>query len=135
MKDNAIVANAGHFNVEVDLMALEEITVKKSKLRGAVVEHELNNGRRINLLAEGRLLNLAAAEGHPSSVMDMSFANQALAAEYLVNNMDKLEKRVHVLPREMDRQIAKLKLETMGVEIDSLTGEQETYLHSWKEGT
>jgi len=135
MKDNAILANAGHFNVEIDLAALEEITISKRKMRSVVVEYELNNGKRLNLLAEGRLINLAAAEGHPACVMDMSFANQALAAEYLYLNKGKLEPRVHVLPEEMDRQIARLKLETMGIEIDELTGEQKSYLEAWREGT
>ena len=135
MLDNAILANAGHFNVEIDLVALEEITVNKRKLRNFVIEHELKNGRRINILGDGRLINLAAAEGHPASVMDMSFANQALAAEYLVLNKGKLEPVVHVLPEEMDRQIALLKLKTMGYEIDTLTDEQASYLKGWREGT
>ena len=135
MKNHAILANAGHFNVELDLVALEEMTVAKRKLRSFVVEHELKNGRHINILGEGRLINLAAAEGHPASVMDMSFANQALAAEYLVVNKGKLEPKVHVLPEEMDRQIALLKLKTMGYEIDTLSEEQASYLRGWREGT
>ncbi len=135
MKDNAILANAGHFNVELDLPGLDELTVNKRELRDFVVEHELPDGRRINVLAEGRLINLAAAEGHPAMVMDMSFANQALAAEYLHTNRGKLEPRIHVLPEEMDREIARLKLETMGVQIDDLTDEQRQYLAGWREGT
>ena len=135
MKDNAILANAGHFNVELDLPGLDELSVGKRELRDFLVEHELPDGRRINVLAEGRLINLAAAEGHPAMVMDMSFANQALAAEYLHTNRGKLEPRIHVLPEEMDREIARLKLETMGVQIDDLTDEQRQYLAGWREGT
>ena len=135
MKNNAIIANSGHFNVELDLTSLEEITVKKRKMRGLVVEYELENGRRIDLLADGRLINLSAAEGHPAMVMDMSFANQALAAEFLVKNKGKLEHKVHVLPEEMDQEIARLKLKTMGIEIEDLTSEQAEYLSGWREGT
>jgi adenosylhomocysteinase len=135
MKNNAILANAGHFNVEIDLVALEEMTANKRKLRNSVVEYELKGGKRINILGEGRLINLAAAEGHPASVMDMSFVNQALAAEYLWTNKGKLEPKVYVLPIEMDREIARLKLRTMGYEIDSLTDEQAVYLTGWREGT
>ena len=135
MKDNAILANAGHFNVELDLPGLDELSVGKRELRDFLVEHELPDGRRINVLAEGRLINLAAAEGHPAMVMDMSFANQALAAEYLHKNKGKLEPRIHVLPEEMDSDIARLKLETMGISIDDLTDEQRHYLASWREGT
>lgn len=135
MKDHAILANSGHFNVEIDLEALEELTVNKRKLRDFVIEHELEDGRRLSVLGEGRLINLAAAEGHPAMVMDMSFANQALAAEYLFKNKGELEPRVYVLPEEMDHEIARLKLHTMSIEIDDLTDEQEKYLAGWQEGT
>jgi adenosylhomocysteinase len=135
MKNNSLLANSGHFNVEIDLVGLDELTVNKRKLRSVVVEHELENGRRINVLADGRLINLAAAEGHPAMVMDMSFANQALAVEYLYKNKGKLENKVYVLPAEMDREIARLKLKTMGIEIDDLTEEQKKYLDQWQEGT
>ncbi len=135
MKDGAIVANSGHFNVEINIPALEEMAVSKRLVRPFVEEYELNDGRRIYLLAEGRLVNLAAAEGHPASVMDMSFANQALAAEYMVKNGPKLEKKVYSVPEEIDREIARLKLDAMGVQIDNLTDEQLKYLHSWEEGT
>jgi adenosylhomocysteinase len=134
MKSGAIVANSGHFNVEIDIPALEKITVARREARPFVEEFELNDGRRIFLLGEGRLINLAAAEGHPAAVMDMSFANQALAAEHLIKNPD-LDRKVHVLPSEIDQEIAKLKLETMGVAIDELTAEQEKYLSSWDQGT
>jgi adenosylhomocysteinase len=135
MKSGAIVANSGHFNVEIDIPALEKITVARREARPFVEEFELNDGRRIFLLGEGRLINLAAAEGHPAAVMDMSFANQALAAEHLIKNADELDRSVHVLPAEIDQEIAKLKLETMGVAIDELTAEQEKYLSSWDQGT
>jgi len=135
MKDGAIVANSGHFNVEVNIPALEEMTAEKRRVRQFVEQYILEDGRRINLLGEGRLVNLAAAEGHPASVMDMSFANQALALEYLVQNAEQLEKRVYTIPEEIDRQIAKLKLEAMGIRIDALSEEQERYLASWEEGT
>jgi adenosylhomocysteinase len=134
MKSGAIVANSGHFNVEIDIPALEEMTVGRREARPFVEEFELNDGRRIFLLGEGRLINLAAAEGHPAAVMDMSFANQALAAEHLIKNPD-LERKVHVLPSEIDQEIAKLKLETMGIAIDELTAEQAKYLASWDQGT
>ena len=135
MKDGAIVCNTGHFNVEIDIPALEVLAVSRRQMREFVEEFTLSDGRRIYLLGEGRLINLAAAEGHPSAVMDMSFANQALAAEYLVKNADKLEKRVYDVPAEIDHQIAQLKLSSLGVQIDVLTPEQEEYLASWKAGT
>lgn len=135
MKDGAIVCNTGHFNVEIDIPALEELAVSRRQMRDFVEEYTLSDGRRIYLLGEGRLINLAAAEGHPSSVMDMSFANQALAAEYLVKNADKLEKRVYNVPVEIDQHIAQLKLASLGVEIDVLTPEQEEYLAGWRAGT
>jgi adenosylhomocysteinase len=135
MKDGAIVANSGHFNVEINIPMLESMSVEKRLARPFVEQYLLHDGRAINLLGEGRLINLAAAEGHPASVMDMSFANQALSLEYMVKNADRLEKRVYSVPEEIDQQIARLKLEGMGVQIDELTPEQVTYLHSWKEGT
>ncbi len=135
MKDGAMVANAGHFNVEINIPALEEMAVAKRRVRPFVEEYTLPDGRRIYLLAEGRLLNLSAAEGHPASVMDMSFANQALSAEYLVQQGATLQPRVYSVPREIDLNIARLKLDAMGVRIDTLTEEQERYLHSWEEGT
>ncbi len=135
MKSGAIVANSGHFNVELDIEGLEEISVEKRKIREFVDEYKLEDGRCIYLLGEGRLINLAAAEGHPSSVMDMSFANQALCAEYLVKNASKLEKKVYGVPLDIDNEIARLKLIAMDVTIDTLTKEQEAYLHSWESGT
>ena len=135
MQDNVILANAGHFNVEIDIEALEKMALGKRVLRSVVTEYEIKGGRKIHLLAEGRLINLAAGEGHPASVMDMSFANQALAVEHLVRNKGKLEAKVYVLPREVDRRIAQLKLQTMGIEIDTMSAEQEDYMHGWKEGT
>jgi adenosylhomocysteinase len=135
MKSGAIVANSGHFNVEIDIPALEGMSVARRKARPFVEEFELGDGRRIFLLAEGRLINLAAAEGHPAAVMDMSFANQALAAEHVAKNSSDLERKVHVLPAEIDQEIARLKLETMGVAIDELTAEQARYLASWDQGT
>jgi adenosylhomocysteinase len=135
MKDGAIVANSGHFNVELDLEGLKSISTKRREIRPFVEEYRLTNGKRIYLLAEGRLVNLAAAEGHPSSVMDMSFANQALCVEYLVNEKGRLPVDVHPVPDHIDREIARLKLSAMGVEIDKLTPEQEKYLQSWTEGT
>jgi adenosylhomocysteinase len=136
MKDGAIVANSGHFNVEINIPALKELSKGEPKLvRPFVEQYETTDGRKINLLAEGRLINLSSAEGHPASVMDMSFANQALAAEFMVKNADKLEKKVYSVPVEIDREIARLKLKAMGVTIDSLTPEQVKYLGSWKEGT
>ncbi len=134
-KDGAILANSGHFNDEINIEALEELSVSKRTVRDFVDEYTLKNGKKIYLLAEGRLLNLSAAEGHPAVVMDMSFANQALGAEYLVRNGSNMEKKVYVLPKEIDHEIARLKLESMGIEIDSLTEEQVEYLASWKSGT
>jgi adenosylhomocysteinase len=135
MKDGAIVANSGHFNVELDLEGLSEVTMSRRKIRDFVEEFHLLNGRKIYLLGEGRLVNLASGEGHPSSVMDMSFANQALVAEYLVKHHQTLEKRVYPVPIEIDHEIARMKLHSMGIQTDQLTGEQEHYLASWEKGT
>lgn len=135
MKDGAILANSGHFNVEVNIKALEDLAKSKKRVREYIEEYTLGNGKKINLLAEGRLLNLSAAEGHPASVMDMSFANQALSAEYLVKEGKSLEKKVYSVPETIDKEIARLKLESMEIKIDKLTREQEKYLSSWKMGT
>ncbi|MEJ5203130.1 MAG: adenosylhomocysteinase, partial [Anaerolineales bacterium] len=135
MKDGAIVANSGHFNVEINIPALEEMSVEKRLVRPFVDQYELKDGRRIHVLGEGRLINLAAAEGHPASVMDMSFANQALSVEYMVKNAANLERKVYSVPEEIDREIARLKLQAMGITIDTLTPEQVAYLNSWEEGT
>jgi adenosylhomocysteinase len=135
MKDGAIVANSGHFNVEINIDALKKMSESKRKVRPYVEEHTLENGKKIFLLGEGRLINLAAAEGHPPSVMDMSFANQALAGEYIVANYKNMEPGVHILPNEIDSEIARLKLHAMGMTFDELTEEQETYLNSWEIGT
>ena len=135
MKDGAIVSNSGHFNVEIDIPALAELAASRRTIRDFVEEFTMPDGRRIMLLGEGRLINLAAAEGHPSSVMDMSFANQALAAEHLVKHGKGLTKQVHRLPQEIDNQIARLKLEAMGIQIDTLTPQQAEYLSSWEMGT
>ncbi len=135
MKDGAIVCNSGHFNVEIDIPGLTKLSKKKRLIREFVEEFTLRDGRRIYLLAQGRLINLSSAEGHPSSVMDMSFANQALSVEYLVENGTGLEKKVYSVPEEIDRQIAKLKLDAMGIKIDNLTREQQKYLASWELGT
>jgi adenosylhomocysteinase len=135
MKDGAIVANSGHFNVEIDLEGLKEISKKKRKIRENVEEFTLKNGKRVNLLAEGRLVNLASAEGHPPSVMDMSFANQALCIRYIVESEGKLKNTVYPVPEEIDREVARLKLKSMGIEIDRLTKDQERYLSSWELGT
>ena len=135
LKDGAILSNTGHFNVEIDIPALEELSRGKREVRPNVDEYELPDGRKVYLIADGRLVNLAAAEGHPASVMDMSFANQALAAEYVVGNAATLERRVYPVPDEIDKEIARLKLESMGVGIDRLTEEQAHYLASWDEGT
>jgi len=135
MKDGAIVANSGHFNVEIDIPALEGLSKKKRTIRSFVDEYTLANGKRIHVLAEGRLINLAAAEGHPASVMDMSFANQALAAEYLIKERKNLEAGVYSVPADIDANIAKLKLDSMGIKIDKLTPRQKEYLASWEEGT
>ncbi|MEO0130488.1 MAG: adenosylhomocysteinase [candidate division WOR-3 bacterium] len=135
MKDGAILCNAGHFDVEIDKKGLREVSIKKRKIREFCEEYLLKNKKKIYLLAEGRLVNLSSAEGHPAMVMDMSFANQALACEYLVKNHNKLEKRVYKLPIEIDKEIAYLKLKSMGIKIDRLTKEQEKYLISWQLGT
>lgn len=135
MKDGAIVANSGHFNVEINIPALEEMAKEKRHVRPFVEQYILQDDRSINLLGEGRLINLAAAEGHPASVMDMSFANQALSLEYITKNADALEKKVYSVPDEIDRDIARLKLDAMSVRIDTLTKEQIKYLNSWEEGT
>lgn len=135
MKDGAIVSNSGHFNVEVNIPSLESMATEKRKPREFIEQYILPDSRSINLLGEGRLINLAAAEGHPASVMDMSFANQALSLEYLYKHAEELENRVYTIPEDIDREIARMKLEEMDVEIDTLTEEQETYLASWEEGT
>jgi adenosylhomocysteinase len=135
MKDGAIVSNSGHFNVEINIPALEKMAVDKRLVRPFVEAYDLPDGRTIHILGEGRLINLAAAEGHPASVMDMSFANQSLSAEYMVKNADKLKNMVYSVPEEIDKEIARLKLESMGVVIDVLTPEQIKYLNSWQEGT
>lgn len=135
MKDGAIVSNSGHFNVELDLGGLMEITVSRNRIRDYVEEFLLLNGRRIYLLGEGRLINLASAEGHPSSVMDMSFSNQALSTEYLIKHRKSLERKVYPVPKEIDQEIARMKLLSMGIKIDELTREQENYLASWEQGT
>ena len=135
MKDGAIVANSGHFNVEIDIPTLEKMASSKRVTREFVDEYSLRDGRKIYLLGEGRLINLAAAEGHPASVMDMSFANQALSVEYLVKNYKNLEHKVFPVPEDLDKKVARLKLESMGMKIDRLTPEQEEYLASWSEGT
>ena len=135
MKDGAIIANTGHFNVEIDIPGLDELADGSREVRPFVQEYALRNGRKVYLLAEGRLLNLAAAEGHPAAVMDMSFANQALSAEYMAQNATSLEKTVYTVPADIDAEIARLKLYSMGVEIDTLTEEQEKYLASWDQGT
>ena len=135
MKDGAILANSGHFNVEINIPALESLARSKRRIRPFVDEYTLNDGRHLYLLGEGRLINLAAAEGHPASVMDMSFADQALSLEYIVKNRGKLELRVYPVPEEIDKQVARLKLRSMGIDIDNLTPEQEKYMTSWEEGT
>ena len=135
MKDGAIVANSGHFNVEIDIPELEKKATSKKRIRHELDQYIMPDGRKINLLGEGRLINLAAAEGHPASVMDMSFANQSLASEYIIKNAGELEKKVYPVPEEMDREIARLKLESIGCIIDTLTEKQVKYLSSWEEGT
>ncbi len=135
MKDGAIISNSGHFNVEIDIPALEKMSSSKRTTRNFVDEYSLKDGRKINLLGEGRLINLAAAEGHPPSVMDMSFADQALSCEFMVKNYSTLEKTVYKVPDELDKRVARLKLESMGIKIDKLTPEQEEYLAGWSEGT
>jgi len=135
MHDGAILANSGHFDVEIDKQALADAAVSTRRLRGSVDEYVMEDGRAIYLLGEGRLVNLAAAEGHPAAVMDMSFANQALSAEWVVRNAGDLDAAVYSVPRDIDREVARLKLLAMGIEIDSLTDEQDRYLHSWEQGT
>ena len=135
MKDGAILANTGHFNVEIELSSLRSLAVETRRAREFVEEFRLDDGRRLYLIADGRLVNLSSAEGHPAQVMDMSFANQALSAEYIVSNAASLERKVYPVPQEIDSEIARLKLETMGIEIDELTEEQARYLDSWDEGT
>ena len=135
MKDGALLANTGHFNVEIELPALRALATETRQAREFVEEFTMADGRRLYLIADGRLVNLAAAEGHPAQVMDMSFANQALSAEYVVQNAASLEKKVYVVPEEIDNEIARLKLATMGITIDQLTEEQAKYLASWDEGT
>jgi len=135
MKDGAIISNSGHFDVEINIPALETMSTGKQRVREFVEQYTLNDGRRINLLGEGRLINLASAEGHPASVMDMSFANQALGAEYMLKNYKSMDKQVYTIPETVDREIARLKLQAMGVYVDVLTAEQDKYLNSWEEGT
>jgi adenosylhomocysteinase len=136
MKDGAIVANSGHFNVEIDIPGLERISSGKREVRALVDEYKVKGtGRRIYLLGEGRLINLAGAEGHPAMVMDMSFANQALSVEFLRKKYKTLKRNVFVVPEAIDKQVARLKLASMGIEIDTLTPEQDKYLRSWSEGT
>jgi adenosylhomocysteinase len=135
MKDGAVVANSGHFNVELDLEGLKKIAPKTRKIRDFVTEYKFKNGKKVFVLGEGRLINLAAAEGHPASVMDMSFANQALGAEFVVKNHKVLERKVYSVPEETDQEIARLKLKALGIKIDTLTAEQEHYLSSWEMGT
>jgi adenosylhomocysteinase len=132
MKEGAILGNSGHFNVEIDVKGLEEITLEKEEVRENLVKHKLINGKEIYLISEGRLMNLGAAEGHPASVMDMSFSNQALSLEYILKNREKLEKKVYNVPDDIDYEIAKIKLKTLGIQIDELSQEQKIYLDSWK---
>ncbi|MEK6256454.1 MAG: adenosylhomocysteinase [Chloroflexota bacterium] len=135
MRSGAIVANSGHFNVEINIPSLEEMAKEKRRVRPFVEQYVMPDGREIHILGEGRLINLSAAEGHPASVMDMSFANQALAAEYMVKNADKLDNSVYKVPEDIDRELARIKLDAMGIRIDSLTDQQTKYLNSWEEGT
>ncbi|MEI6058075.1 MAG: adenosylhomocysteinase, partial [bacterium] len=135
MKDGCIISNSGHFDVEINLKALQTLTKEKRIIRDFVQEHKLKDGRKIFVLGEGRLINLASAEGHPASVMDMSFANQALGAEFILNNHKTLNNQVYVLGKEIDEEIATLKLKALGVHIDTLTAQQKKYLSSWEEGT
>ena len=135
MKDGAILANSGHFNSEINLKALDELATGVRQVRPSVQEYKMGDGRRLHVLAEGRLINLAAAEGHPAAVMDMSFANQALCAEYVAKHHKTLERKVYDVPADIDAEVARLKLKAMGIEIDTLTAEQEHYLSSWEEGT
>jgi adenosylhomocysteinase len=135
LQDGAIISNSGHFDIEIDMAGLEKMKKTKTNIRPSLDEYVLADGKRIYVLGEGRLVNLAAAEGHPAAVMDMSFANQALAAEYFVKNKGKLENKIYVLPKKLDQEVAKIKLTSMGITIDTLTKEQKTYLDSWTEGT
>jgi adenosylhomocysteinase len=135
MKDGAILANTGHFNVEINTNDLEEMAVAKNEVKENVVEYRMTDGRKLYLLSEGRLVNLAAAYGHPPEVMDMSFANQALCVRYIVENHEKLRKEVYPVPKDIDEEVARLKLKSMGVEIEELTEEQKKYLGSWDFGT
>jgi adenosylhomocysteinase len=135
MKDGAVLANSGHFDVEIDKATLDEMSTGRRRIRDSVDEYTMPDGRRIHLLAEGRLVNLAAAEGHPAAVMDMSFANQALCVEWVVKHAADLDRRVHTVPVDIDDEVARLKLESMGIDIDTLTSEQEAYLRSWEQGT
>ena len=135
MASGAILSNSGHFNVEIDIPALQDMAEAHREVRPFVEEYSMKDGRKLYLLGEGRLINLAAAEGHPSAVMDMSFANQALSAEYIVKNQGKLAAGVHSVPGETDREVGRLKLESLGVGIDSLSAEQQKYQDSWEEGT
>ena len=135
MKSGAVLSNSGHFNSEINIPALEELSQGKRTMRPFVEEYSLKDGRLLYLLGEGRLINLAAAEGHPASVMDMSFANQALSVVYLARDGKSLERRVYDVPKELDVQVARLKLDSMGVAIDALTEQQQRYLDSWEEGT
>jgi adenosylhomocysteinase len=135
MKDGAILANAGHFDIEIDLAALRSMASSNRRVRNHVEEYALEGDRKLYVLAEGRLVNLAAAEGHPAAVMDMSFANQSLTCEWLVQQAASLEKKVYDVPDDIDREVARLKLDTMGIRIDELSGEQKAYLEGWEEGT
>jgi len=135
MKDGVILANSGHFNVEISLPDLDSLAISKKEIRENVEEYKLQNGKRLYLLGEGRLVNLACAEGHPASVMDMSFANQALCAEHLARHAKELSPQVYGVPKDIDEQVARLKLASMGITIDKLTEEQAKYITSWKEGT
>jgi adenosylhomocysteinase len=135
MKDGSILANSGHFNSEINLKVLDELATGVRQVRPSVQEYKMQDGRRLHVLAEGRLINLAAAEGHPAAVMDMSFANQALCAEYIAKNYKALERKVYDVPAEIDAEVARLKLKAMDIEIDTLTDEQQRYLTSWEEGT
>jgi adenosylhomocysteinase len=135
LKDGAVICNSGHFNVEIDLDTLGKLASSRRQTREFVEEFKMRDGRRINVLGDGRLINLASAEGHPASVMDMSFANQALSVEWLLKNYEKLEKKVYSVPDELDKNVARMKLEAMGTKIDRLTPEQEEYLAGWQEGT
>jgi adenosylhomocysteinase len=135
MKDGAILANSGHFNSEINLKALDEMATGVRQVRASVQEYRMGDGRRLYILGEGRLINLAGAEGHPAAVMDMSFANQALCAEYIAKNAGSLERKVYDVPEDIDAEVARLKLHAMGIQIDSLTEEQRRYLSSWEEGT